>query len=262
MSGHQGSSGMGTAGGKFDCGPGDSADEQEIKIYNFCDGGKSLDVDTQKIAECLSILGNTAKEILDFLKEQPRTEQVASMLCGAIQRAELALKSRCHDLDIIKTELCEVKDDVSRIKKSIDIPAGYIEEIKREINLIGKHMPDFKCFCPNVTSGSVIVEDQQATQVLVAVKNTTVIAQTVRVRVLRDDVCPAVVLADKCLLVSGCCSNAITVHFDNASAYQIEVFGLVPGMTVSSIELDICKRLIKCSRLTAAQFVCLEEKCP
>lgn len=223
---------------------------------------KCQDQYMHRIAECLSFLGDTANDILEYLREQPGAEHVAAMLYGAIQRVEQVLKGRCSDLDKIKTELCGIGEEICRIRQSVDIPAGDFEEIKREINWIGKHMPAGKGFCPDVTSGSIIVEDQCSTQVLVAVKNTTATTQTVRVRVLRDDVCPAAVLAEKCLMVSGCCSNAVTVPIGNASAYEIEVFGLVPGMTVSSIELDKCKRLIKCSRLTAAQFICLVEKCP
>lgn len=246
-------------GAKTGFGPDVPAGKRGINIHHY-DEGTCQDDEMRRIAICLGILGDTAKEILEYLKEQPGTEQVALLLCGAIQRAELALKSRCNDLDTIRTELCEVKAAICHIRQAVDTPAGGLEGIKREINWIGEHLPEMKGFCPNVTSGSVIVEDC-STQVLVAVKNTTTHTQTVRVRVLRDDLCPAVVLIDKCLMVSGCCSNAVTVPFDNASAYEIEVFGLVPGMTVSSVELDVCKRLIKCSRLTAAQFICLGEKC-
>jgi len=204
----------------------------------------------RKFAECVGIFASAARDVLGYLKEQPDAERIASMLGETVRRIEQLLQNRCGDLDKLKQKFCAIEEEIC-----------CLEEIKREICWLEKHLEKGKGFCPNVTSGSVIVEDPNAAQVLVAVKNTTDTTHTVRVRVVRDDICPARELADKCLMVSGCCSNALTVFFGDASAYEIEVFGLVPGMTVSSVELDSCKRRVKCSRLTASQFICREGKC-
>ena len=134
-------------------------------------------------------------------------------------------------------------------------------EIKKEIRFIEEELSSRSQHCPNVTSGSVIIEDPCTTQLLIAVKNPNLLAHTVKIKVLRDDNCPATVLSDTCLLVSGRCSNAITVPLSCMVSYEIEIYGLMPGMSVSSIELDVCKRRIKCSRLTFSQFFCLTENC-
>lgn len=254
-------SSAGASGQKPACETDESADRRAVNINHYHDDEECKEKYIDRIAECIGMLADTAREVLTHQKEQPGAEQFASVLREAILRIEQLLKSGCFELDSIKNAFATIEEEISAIRQSAFIPVCVIEGIKEDIGCMGKQLEIIRRFCPNVTSGSVIVEDTQATQVVVAVKNTTPTAQTVRVRVLRDDVCPARELADKCLMVSGCCSNAITVCLDEASVYEIEVFGLVPGMTVSSIELDKCKRRIKCSRLTASQFVCLTEKC-
>jgi hypothetical protein len=245
----------GMTGGKASCGPDDA---REVKMNRGGAAREYQDENMNRIAECVSILLGTTRGILEYLKKQPGAEYMVAMSNSAIQRAEQVLKNRCMEWETSKTGLCEGKEDSRYNKPALSSPGGD----SQETNWVDNPSPQMKGFCSNVTSGSIIVEDQHSTQVLVSVKNSTAITQTIRVRVLRDDLCPAMVLAEKSLMVSGYCSNAITVPFNNASAYEIEVYGLAPGMTVSSVELDICRRLIKCSRLTASQFVCLVEKSP
>lgn len=242
------------------------ANERDRDCHNYCIGNKYDEQYADKIAESLSTLNGMTKDVLKYLKEYPSEDRLISILScllrGDIQRIENLLQYRHCDLEKIMKENCDIRKELSSVNKLINSPSHGLCEITKEVRNIEKEISNITRFCPNVTSGSVIVEDPQTTQVLVAVKNRNLLARTVRIKVLRDDICPATVLINTCLLVSGCCSNAITVPLNCAVSYQIEVFDLVPGMTVSSIELDVCKRRVKCSRLTSSQFFCLSGSCP
>ncbi len=250
---------------KSACGPEESAAERDCEINYHHDGDKCDKQYMDEITESVNMLKSTNNEVLEYLKKNSDSGHLAIYSCllsNDIQRIENLLKERSSNFWKLKKEIHFIKNEISLINKSIHSPTTGLGEIKEEIRLIEKQVSECKGFCSNVTSGSVIIEDPQSSHVIVIVKNKNVMARTVKVRVLRDDVCPAAVLADKCLMVSGCCSNAITVSLDCASSYEIEVFDLVPGMTVSSIELDRCNRRIKCSRLVPSQFICLVGNCP
>ena len=174
-----------------------------------------------------------------------------------------AVNNPVFGLNEIKNEIRFIEKEVILINNSVNNPVFGLNEIKNEIRLIENQMLNISSFCPNVTSGSIFVEASATRlQVIVAVKNRNTTNQTVRVRVLRDDVCPANVLANELLLVSGCCKNEITAPIDRATEYEIEVFGLVPGMSVSSVELNAGGNPVSGTRLTNTQFFCFTGNCP
>lgn len=241
-----------------------SSDNRSERNYNTCESNNFIEHYTGKLTECMSTFSNISKEMFKHIKEYPNMEQMEaafSCLNSEIRKVEGLVQSNCSDFGKIRNETNRMKDELLQIKRLINSPSHGLSEIKKELRSIEKELSARSQHCPNVTSGSVIIEDPCTTQLLVAVKNPNLLAHTVRIKVLRDDICPATALSDTCLLVSGRCSNAITVPLSCMVSYEIEVYGLMPGMSVSSIELDVCKRRIKCSRLTFSQFFCLTENC-
>jgi len=107
----------------------------------------------------------------------------------------------------------------------------------------------------NVTSGTVFVTNGQTDKVRVAVANNTSAPQTVRVRILNCCINPHTVINEMLLEVNSGCSGLIMQHLLGASSYEIQVFNLAPGMTVSSVEEAKSGSLIDGTKLTATAFI-------
>jgi hypothetical protein len=109
-------------------------------------------------------------------------------------------------------------------------------------------------FHPHVTSGTIFVTSGRTAKVRIAVLNNTAAGQTVRVQVLNNSVSPHAVLGDVRLEVASASSGLVGQSIGSAASYEIQVFDLVPGMTVSAVEETVSGSYIDGTKLTATSF--------
>lgn len=150
---------------------------------------------------------------------------------------------------------CLILEDINNMFKEITA-------IKNQLCFMEHRTIPTENFNPNLTSGKVFVTNSQTAKVRVAVLNNTAAPQTVRVRVLDSSASQHALLNDSLLGVNSGCSSLIIQPLGNASSYEIQVFNLVPGMTVSSVEETSSGSFIDGTKLVATAFIANLGVCP
>lgn len=200
-------------------------DECHDECHDDCDSMQSV---VQRTANCFRELRRLALEVFRCIGCGPSDSRMMTILTCLI----------LEDINSIFKEIVELKNHMCCMSH-------------REATVVA---PDEKS-CFNVTSGMIFVTNDQSDKVRVAVANNTKASQTVRVRILNCDVNPHAVLNELSLRVDSRCSRIISQSIGGAFGYEIQVFDLVPGMTVSSVEETISGSLIDGTKLAATAFV-------
>lgn len=179
-----------------------------------------------------------------------------TILCfGELKRLALevfkGLECGPRDKRLITVYTCFILEDISKVFKEVTAIRHLLECKEYRGN---NYLRLYENFSQNVTSGTVFVTNNHSDKVRVTVLNNTADPQTVRVRVLDNSENTHTVINDISLEVNSSCSNWITQSIINASSYEIQVFQLVPGMTVSSVEEANSGSFIDGTKLTATKF--------
>jgi hypothetical protein len=204
----------------------------ECDMHDDCQGFAS---DIDKTVRCFWELRRLAHEVCRCLRGAPSEKRLLTIYTCLILED---INSVCKEVMECKKLLC------CKEKRDADLT------LSNEI------------FHPNVTSGTVFITKGQTEKIRVVVLNHAAMPKNVRVKVLDNSVNPNAVLDDVFLEVGSFCSSFISQTLGSAASYEIQVFDLVPGMTVSAVEEENSGRFVDGTALSATAFMPYLGVCP
>lgn len=204
---------------------------QECHCHDACDmhddcQGWGSDID--KTVHCFWELRRLAHEVCRCLRGAPSEKRLLTIFTCLI----------LEDINSVCKEVMECKKLICcKEKRDADVTLAN------------------ESFHPNVTSGTVFITKGQTEKIRVSVVNHAAVPKTVRVKVLDNSVNPNAVLEDVSLEVGSFCSSFISQTLGSAASYEIQVFDLVPGMTVSAVEEANSGGFVDGTALSAKVFI-------